>query len=126
MLIVEDNPINQKVAQRIFKKIGYNPDLASNGKEGLEKAANNSYDIIFMDIQMPEMDGLEATRALRKLGVDSLIVAMTANAFASDRQDCLNAGMDDFVAKPIKVGDIKKVIGRVLKKGRSSIGEVSR
>ncbi len=126
MLIVEDNPINQKVAQRIFKKIGYNPDLASNGKEGLEKATDNSYDIIFMDIQMPEMDGLEATRALRKLGVDSIIVAMTANAFASDRQDCLNAGMDDFVAKPIKVGDIKKVIGRVLKKGRSSIPEVSR
>ncbi len=116
ILVVEDNQINQKVAQRIFKKMGYNVDMASNGREAVEMAEKRNYDLIFMDIQMPEMDGLEATRALRRSGVGSMIVAMTANAFASDRQACLDAGMDDFVAKPIKVEDIQAVTRRILGK----------
>ncbi len=125
ILVVEDNKINQKVAQRIFKKMGHKVAMASNGREAVEMARKHNYDLIFMDIQMPEMDGLEATRTLRGLGVESIIVAMTANAFASDRQDCLEAGMNDFIAKPIKVGDIQTVTERILADKRARVNEVS-
>ena len=124
ILVVEDNQINQKVAQRIFKKMGHKVTMASNGLEAVQMAGAHDFDLIFMDIQMPEMDGLEATRTLREQGVDSLIVAMTANAFASDRQNCLEAGMDDFIAKPIKLEDIRIVMERVFRKKKTDVNKV--
>ena len=120
ILLCEDNTINQKVAARILKQIGYECDLAANGREGLEALDRRHYDLVFMDLMMPEMDGLTATRAIRerqKAGAahpnyDSriLIIAMTAHAQQSDRESCLAAGMDDYLAKPIRPADVRGVI----------------
>lgn len=102
ILVVEDNPINQKVAFAILKKLGYAPDLAVNGLEALEKTSSEQYDVILMDIQMPEMDGLTATIKIReRSGPQPTIIAMTANAFDQDREKCIDAGMENFIAKPI-------------------------
>lgn len=102
ILVAEDNQINQKVAFAILNKLGYRADLASNGVEALAKASSDQYDVILMDVQMPEMDGLTSTIKIRELnGPQPVIIAMTANAFDQDRQKCLAAGMDSFIAKPI-------------------------
>jgi signal transduction histidine kinase/DNA-binding response OmpR family regulator len=104
LLLAEDNPVNKKLATLILTKAGYKLDVASTGKEAVELYSNNpeKYDLILMDIQMPEMDGLEATRTIRKLGFQVPIVAMTANAMKGDREMCLNSGMNDYISKPIK------------------------
>ena len=102
ILVAEDNLINQKIAVKILGKLGYQPALANNGKEALEMVSNEQYDIILMDIQMPEMDGLEATRMIRTcLEIQPIIIAMTANVMQGDRDDCIQAGMDDYMSKPI-------------------------
>ncbi|MEW6258602.1 MAG: response regulator [Thermodesulfobacteriota bacterium] len=104
VLLVEDNPINQKTAYILLKKLGYDVDLAENGKQAVVKVMENLYDIVFMDIQMPEMDGLEAVRRIRHLegGIcHTPIVAMTAHAMTGDREKCIDAGMDDYLSKPI-------------------------
>ena len=102
ILIAEDNSVNQMFAKRVLLKLGYSADIASNGKEALASMDKVQYDIIFMDIQMPEMDGFEATQKIRTLSpsVQPLIVAMTANAMQGDREECLKAGMDDYISKP--------------------------
>jgi signal transduction histidine kinase/CheY-like chemotaxis protein len=106
ILLVEDNKVNQMLVIKLLEKIGANVDVAGNGREAVEKAAAGEYDVIFMDVQMPEMNGLEATVEIRKSeeasGSRVPIVAMTANAMKEDRDNCLNAGMDDFISKPIK------------------------
>ncbi|HZY78520.1 MAG TPA: two-component regulator propeller domain-containing protein [Cyclobacteriaceae bacterium] len=104
ILIAEDNFINQTLTERVLAKLGYEPKIVSNGREVLEEIDRNSYDLILMDVAMPEMDGLEATRIIRKSGgKQPYIVAITANAMQGDREECIEAGMDDYISKPIKL-----------------------
>ncbi len=102
ILIAEDNIINQKVAQNIFKNLGYDIAIASNGKEALELMKKNEYEIIFMDLEMPEMDGFEAASELRSLGFQVPIVAMTASATEQTKKDSFKAGMNEYTTKPVK------------------------
>lgn len=101
VLLAEDNPINQEVALGILREVGLAVDLAENGLKAVEMAAAGRYALILMDMQMPQLDGVEATRRIRAMGHRLPIIAMTANAFSDDRDRCLGAGMDDFVAKPV-------------------------
>jgi CheY-like chemotaxis protein len=106
ILLAEDNVVNQKLALRLLQQMGYRADVASNGIEAIESVERQTYDVVLMDVQMPEMDGLEASRrivARLPHGGRPRIVAMTANAMAGDREMCLAAGMDDYLTKPIRV-----------------------
>jgi CheY-like chemotaxis protein len=116
ILLAEDNVVNQKLALRLLQQMGYRADLASNGIEAIECCARQPYDVVLMDVQMPEMDGLEASRRIvGKWPADHRprIVAMTANAMAGDREECLAAGMDDYVTKPIRVDALVSALDNV-------------
>jgi CheY-like chemotaxis protein len=104
LLLAEDNPVNQMVVQRLFARLGYTIDVVPNGREAVRAALGVDYDLVLMDCQMPELDGIDATREIRaaESGRRTPIVALTANATVEDRDRCLEAGMDDFVAKPFK------------------------
>ena len=112
ILLAEDNLVNQKLATRLLEQMGYRIDLASNGIEACESVARQTYDVVLMDVQMPEMDGLEATRRIIDEHPDTRprIIAMTANAMQGDRDMCLNAGMDDYIAKPIRVDRLTEAL----------------
>jgi CheY-like chemotaxis protein len=111
ILVAEDNKTNQDVALKVLSKLGYEAALAQNGEEALEMVGENKFDIIFMDVQMPVKDGLEATRMIRLcLNTQPVIIAMTANAIQGDRQKCINAGMDDYMSKPFKIDELTKMI----------------
>ncbi|MBI5653802.1 MAG: GAF domain-containing protein [Chloroflexi bacterium] len=115
ILLAEDNAVNQKLALRLLAQLGYRADVAANGIETLQAIARQQYDVVLMDVQMPEMDGLEATRAIRKGGVppplhQPRIIAMTANAMQGDREMCLSAGMDDYISKPIRVEELIRAL----------------
>ena len=113
ILLAEDNAVNQRVAVRIFEKLGYRVDVAATGVEAVGSVRNINYDLVFMDILMPEMDGYEATKIiLDEFQPDERpkIIAMTANAMQGDRETCLEAGMDDYMSKPIRIEDLQKVI----------------
>jgi signal transduction histidine kinase/CheY-like chemotaxis protein len=116
VLVAEDNAINQKVAVRMLEKRGCRVDVAANGREAVEMFRRLPYDIVFMDCQMPEMDGFEATAEIRahesKAGARTPIVALTANAMAGDREKCLAAGMDDFVSKPVSDARLSEALER--------------
>ncbi len=106
ILLAEDNVVNQKLAMRLLQQMGYRADLANNGAEAVDAVGRQVYDVVLMDVQMPEMDGLEATRRIVgqwQAGQRPRIIAMTANAMQGDREACLDAGMDDYIAKPIRV-----------------------
>ncbi|HZY43883.1 MAG TPA: response regulator, partial [Anaerolineae bacterium] len=108
ILLAEDNAVNQKLALRLLEQMGYRADVAGNGLEAIEAVERQTYDVILMDVQMPELDGLDATREIRKLKVAAQprIVAMTANAMQGDREMCLAAGMDDYISKPIHIEEL--------------------
>ncbi|WP_170476459.1 GAF domain-containing protein [Ruegeria arenilitoris] len=114
ILLAEDNLVNQKLAIRLLEQMGYRTDLASNGIEAIESVARQTYDVILMDVQMPEMDGLEASRKINASHPDDRprIIAMTANAMQGDREMCLAAGMDDYIAKPIRVDRLIDALSR--------------
>jgi CheY-like chemotaxis protein len=98
--------VNQKLALRLLQQMGYRADLASNGIEAVESVQRQTYDVVLMDVQMPEMDGLDAAREINRRwpnGERPRIIAMTANAMQGDREACIAAGMDDYVTKPIRV-----------------------
>ncbi len=108
ILVAEDNPVNQMVVLQMLKKIGYDADLASNGIEVLQALENQHYDVVLMDVQMPKMDGLETAKRISQLGDKPRIIAMTAYALRSDMDKCLNAGMDDYMSKPVKLEELRK------------------
>ena len=122
ILLAEDNLVNQKLATRLLEQMGYRIDLASNGQEALESVARQKYDVVLMDVQMPEMDGLEASRRINAEFPDTRprIVAMTANAMQGDRERCLAAGMDDYIAKPIRVENLVAALMDVPSKGKTN------
>ena len=118
VLVAEDNAVNQILIEAILKRMGHFCDVVSNGIEAVRQAQAAHYDVVLMDMQMPEMDGLAATREIRRIettqpGAGHLpIVAMTANAMAEDRAACFAAGMNDYVSKPIDVAELQAAIER--------------
>jgi CheY-like chemotaxis protein len=117
ILLAEDNVVNQKLALRILQQMGYRADLASNGLEAVESVRRQTYDVVLMDVQMPEMDGLEASKRITtqwSAAERPRIVAMTANAMQGDRELCLAAGMDDYLTKPIRVDQLVDALHNVV------------
>ena len=115
ILLAEDNLVNQKVALMVIQKMGFTADVAPNGKVAVEKFSENQDDLILMDIMMPEMDGLEATRLIREIekqrgGKRTRIVALTANAMKDDKEKCFEAGLDDYISKPFKPADLERIV----------------
>ena len=120
ILLVEDNPINQMVAQKMLEKVGLKPKLANNGLEAMQLLNEQTFDLVLMDCQMPEMDGFDATREIRKLAIKATnqnsipIVAMTANVMSGDRERCLDVGMDDYIGKPVQRDQLESVLRKWL------------
>jgi len=115
LLLADDNPINQKVGLSVLNKLGYRADIANNGLEVLQALEQKAYDILFLDVQMPEMDGLEAARQIcQRWPAEKRprIIAMTGNALMGDREKCLQAGMDDYISKPVRIGDLQAALER--------------
>lgn len=115
--MAEDNPSSQKVLMAMLNRLGYESVGVANGREVLQALAVQHYDLILMDVIMPEMDGLAASRKIRSLFPEGepKIIAITADCMEEDRERCLNAGMDDYLAKPIKIGQLEEALNRVLK-----------
>ncbi len=128
ILLAEDNLVNRKVAQKLLAKLGYSADVAANGREALATLSAQPYDVVLMDCQMPELDGYETTRTLRREEADRtygvrpphFVIALTANAMAGDREKCLEAGMDDFITKPIELPQLEAALRRAGATGRYS------
>jgi CheY-like chemotaxis protein len=123
VLLAEDNPINQKVELRMLERVGYRADAVASGIEALAALERRPYDVVIMDVQMPEMDGLEATRRLRARFAGTgrpQVIAMTANAMEGDREACLAAGMDDYVAKPVRLEALAATLERAARRLRAA------
>ena len=113
ILVAEDNVINQKLIEHILTRLGYKIEIVDNGREAIHALRQSSYDIVLMDVQMPEMDGLEATRSIRKdLSYQPLIIALTANAMQGDMEECLQAGMNDYLSKPVKLEEVTAMLAK--------------
>jgi len=122
ILVAEDNPVNQRLALKTLVKLGYEPALAEDGFQAVTMTRLAQYDLILMDVQMPEMDGIEATKIIRKqLEKQPMIIAMTANAMKEDKEECLEAGMDDFLSKPVKLEDIVKMLAKWFNVNKANI-----
>ena len=121
VLVVEDNVINQRVARVMLQKLGCQVDMAPHGQEAVKLISSTHYDLVLMDCQMPVMDGYEATQVIReKFTADQLpIVAMTANALPPDRERCMHVGMNDFMAKPVKLLALRGILNKWLKQSQS-------
>ena len=116
ILIAEDNLINQKLIIKVLNKLGYKPDLANNGEEVLEMLGKEVYEVVLMDVQMPVLDGISATRRIRSdFDRQPVIIAMTANAMAEDREECISAGMNDYISKPINMEELINVLKKTSK-----------
>ena len=126
LLLVEDNEVNQKVAARTLEKLGYRVDVADDGEEAVEAVSRTDYAAIVMDVQMPNMDGYEATAEIRRResasGHHIPVIAMTANALQGDREKALEAGMDDYIAKPVRAGELEEVLRRWVSAGEDDVG----
>jgi CheY-like chemotaxis protein len=128
ILLAEDNVVNQKLAMRLLQQMGYRADLASNGIEAVESVARQTYDVVLMDVQMPEMDGLEAAKEITSrwsANERPRIVAMTANAMQGDREMCLAAGMDDYLTKPIRIERLVEALNVVAARGNTEDGHAA-
>ena len=122
ILIAEDNLVNQKIAIKILSKLGYDPKIANNGREAFEMAATENFDLVLMDVQMPEMDGMEATKQIRNnLVIQPVIIAMTANVMQGDRDACLQAGMNDYLSKPFVMVDLLNKLEKWSKNGKTEV-----
>jgi CheY-like chemotaxis protein/signal transduction histidine kinase len=124
ILVAEDNHVNQKWIKKILSKIGYSCEIAENGKDVLEMVSHENFDLILMDVQMPEMDGLEASRMIRVcLEIQPVIIAMTANVMQGDREDCIQAGMNDYISKPVELPILLKTLEKwaILIKGKRQL-----
>jgi CheY-like chemotaxis protein len=115
ILIAEDNSVNQRLAARLVERLGFQADVAHDGREALHAVSRFEYSAVLMDCQMPEMDGFEATAEIRRLETPNRrtpIIAMTAHAMSGDRERCLNAGMDDYISKPIRPQELAEILER--------------
>jgi CheY-like chemotaxis protein/signal transduction histidine kinase len=122
ILIAEDDKMNQKLVTKVLNKLGYEPQIAENGKDVLEVVSHKNYDLILMDVQMPEMDGLEATRMIRVcLSEQPIIIAMTANTLQGDREECFKAGMDDYIGKPVRLDGLVNIIEKWALQGQQKL-----
>jgi len=125
ILVVEDNPTNQQVVLMVLRALGYQPDVAENGRTAIEKVSSHKYDIVLLDLQMPDIDGFEVARHIREhLNYQPVIVAITAGATAEDRQRCADAGMDDYVLKPFKISILKDVVLKYARRSQRQPSEV--
>jgi CheY-like chemotaxis protein len=114
-LVAEDNTINQRVALAMLARLGCRADLVATGREAVEAVGRSKYDVVFMDLQMPDMDGLTAMRQIASqhpVEHRPRVVALTANAFAEDRKACLAAGMDDYLSKPLRMDELRAALAR--------------
>jgi CheY-like chemotaxis protein len=129
ILLAEDNPVNQKLALRLLERMGYAADVAGDGLQAIAAIERSEYDVVLMDVQMPELDGLEATRRIRARwpgDAGPRIVAMTANAMEGDREMCLAAGMDDYLSKPIRPEALGQALGAIARRDvAASAGDAS-
>jgi CheY-like chemotaxis protein len=118
ILVVEDNATNRRLVRLFLKKLGHDAEEAENGYDGVEKAAAKRYDLILMDLEMPGMDGYEATRLIREAqnGFSPFIVALTAHALPEHRERSLRSGMNSYLSKPVKLADLKSVLREALKR----------
>jgi CheY-like chemotaxis protein len=127
ILVVEDNPVNQQLMLLLLEKLGYRADVGGNGVEALDALERQPYDVVLMDVEMPEMDGLEATRRIHQRSAERRphIVAVTANAMQGERELCIQAGMDDYIAKPIRLEELSGALSRVERRSDTASSDAS-
>ncbi len=123
MLVAEDNPVNQRVVLLFLERLGHQADVVTDGREVVRALESETYDVVLMDMRMPEMDGLEATRAIRRRWPDQppLVIGVTANAVAGDRERCLASGMDGYLSKPFSMEQLAEVLAR--HNGSTTVGK---